>query len=40
MPMHEVLTVKFVSQQQTLAVAEGLLQNVIVTCKQCKSTFV
>jgi len=33
--MDEVLTEKVASQQQTLAVAEGALQNVTITCKQC-----
>jgi len=33
--MDEVLTEKVASQQQTLAVAEGALQNVTITCKLC-----
>jgi len=34
--MDEVLTEEVVSQQQTLAVAEGPLQDMTVTCKQCE----
>jgi len=40
MPMDEVLTEEVASQQQTLAVAEGPLQDMTVTCKQCKVNFV
>ena len=40
MPMDEVLTEELASQQQTLAVAEGLLRDMTITCKQCKVTFV
>ena len=40
MPMDEVPTEKVASQQQTLAVAEGPLQDMTVTCKQCEVTFV
>ena len=40
MPMDEVPTVEVASQQQTLAVAEGPLQDMAVTCKQCEVTFV
>jgi len=40
MPMDEVLTEEVASQQQTLAVAEGPLQDMTVTCKQCEVTFV
>jgi len=40
MPIDEVLTEEFASQQQTLALAEGPLQNMTVTCKQCEVTFV
>jgi len=36
----EVLIEKVASPQQTLAVAEGPLQNMTVTCKQCEITFV
>ena len=39
MPMDEVPTEKVATQQQTLAVAEGLLQDMTVTCKQCEATF-
>ena len=38
MPMDEVLTEKVASQQQKLAVAEGPLQDMTVTCKQCEVT--
>ena len=37
--MDEVLTEEVASQQQTLAVAEGPLQDMTVTCKQCEATF-
>ena len=40
MPMDEVPTEEVASQQQTLAVAEGPLQDMTVTCKQCEVTFV
>ena len=40
MPMDEVPIVEVASQQQTLAVAEGPLQDITVTCKQCEVTFV
>ena len=40
MPMDEVPTEKVESQQQTLAVAEGPLHDMNVTCKQCEVTFV
>ena len=40
MPMDEVPTEKVASQQQTLAVPEGPLQDMTVTCKQCEVTFV
>jgi len=40
MPMDEVLTEEVASQQQTLAGAEGPLQDMAVTCKQCEVTFV
>jgi len=40
MPMNEVPTGKVASQQQTLAVAEGPLQDMTVPCKQCEVTFV
>jgi len=40
MPMDEVPTEEFASQQQTLAVAEGPLQDMTVTCKQCEVSFV
>jgi len=40
MPMDEVLAEEVASQQQTLAVADGPLQDMTVTCKQCKVTFV
>jgi len=40
MPMNEIPTEEAASQQQTLAVAEGPLQDMIVTCKQCEVTFV
>ena len=40
MPMDEVPTEELASQQQTLAVAEGPLQDMTVTCKQCEVTFV
>jgi len=39
-PMDEVLTEEVASQQQTLAVAEGPLQDMTVTCKQCEVIFV
>jgi len=38
--MDEVPTEEVASQQQTLAVAEGPLQDMTVTCKECKVTFV
>jgi len=38
--MDEVLTEEVASQQQTLAVAEGPLQDMTVTCKQCEVIFV
>jgi len=38
--MDEVPTEEVASQQQTLAVAAGPLQDMTVTCKQCKVTFV
>jgi len=38
--MDEVLTEEVASQQQTLAVAEGPLQDMTATCKQCEVTFV
>jgi len=38
--MDEVLTKEVASQQQTLAVAEGPLQDMNVTCKQCEVIFV
>jgi len=42
MPMDEVLTEEALSQHQTLhvAVAEGPLQDMTVTCQQCEVTFV
>jgi len=40
MPVDEVLTEEVASQQQTLAVAAGPLQDMTVTCKQCEVTFV
>jgi len=40
MPMDEVLTEEVASQQQALAVAEGPLQDLTVTCKHCEVTFV
>jgi len=40
MPINEVLTEEVASQQQTLAVAEGPLQDITVTCKQREGTFV
>jgi len=40
MPMDEVLTEEVASQQQTLAVVEGPLQNMTVMCKKCEVTFV
>ena len=40
MPMDEVQTDEVASQLQTLAVAEGSLQDMTVTCKQCEVTFV
>ena len=39
MPMDEVPTEEVASQQPTLAVAEGPLQDMTVTCKQCEVTF-
>ena len=38
--MDEVPIEEVASQQQTLAVAEGPLQDMILTCKQCEVTFV
>ena len=38
--MDEVPNQEVATQQQTLAVAEGLLQDMTVTCKQCEVTFV
>jgi len=38
--MDEVPTEEAASQQQTLAVAEGPLQDIAVTCKQCEVSFV
>jgi hypothetical protein len=40
MPTDEVPTEEVASQQQTLAVAEGPLQDMTATCKQCEVTFV
>jgi len=40
MPMDEVLTEEVASQQQTLALAEGPLQDMTLSCKQCEVTFV
>ena len=40
MPMDEVPTEEVASQQQTLAVAEGPLQDMTITCKQCAVLFV
>ena len=40
MPTDEVPTEEVASQQQTLAVVEGPLQDSIVTCKQCAVNFV
>jgi len=40
MPMDEVLTEEVASQQQTLALAEGPLQDMTLRCKQCEVTFV
>jgi len=40
MLMDEVLTEEVASQQQTLAVAEGPLQDMTATCKQCEVIFV
>jgi len=40
MPMDEVPTEEVASQQQTPAVAEGPLQDMTVTCKQCEVFFV
>ena len=40
MPMDEVPAEEIASQQQTLAVAEGTLQDMTVTCKQGEVTFV
>jgi len=40
MPMDEVPTEEVASQQQILAVVEGPLQDMTVTCKQCEVTFV
>jgi len=38
--MDEVMIEEIASQQQTLAVAEGPLQDMTVRCKQCEVTFV
>jgi len=38
MAMDEMPTEEVASQQQTLAVAEGPLQDMAVTCKQCEVT--
>jgi len=38
--MDEVPTEEVASQQQTLAVAEGPLKDMTVTCKQCEVNFV
>jgi len=38
--MDDVLAEEVALQQQTLAVAAGALQNVTITCKQCKVTFI
>ena len=40
MPMDELPTEEVASQQQTLAVAEGPLQDMTVTCNQCEVTLV
>jgi len=40
MPMDEVPTEEFASQQQNLAVAEGPLQDMTVMCKHCEVTSV
>ena len=40
MPMDEVPIEEVASQQQTLAVAEGPLQDMTEKCKQCEVTFV
>jgi len=40
MPMNQVPTEEVASQQQTLAVAEGPLQDMTATCKQCEVSFV
>jgi len=40
MPMDEVPTEEVATQQQTLAVAEGPLQDMTVTCEQCEVIFV
>jgi len=40
MPEDEVLTEEVASQQQTLVVAEGPLQDMTVMCKQCEVTCV
>ena len=40
MDMDEVPIEEVASQQQTLAVVEGPLQDMTVTCKQCEVTFV
>ena len=40
MDSDEVLTEEVASQQQTLVVAEGPLQDMTVTCKQCGVTLV
>jgi len=40
MPMDEVPTEEVASQQQAIAVAEGPLQDMTVTCRQCEVTFV
>jgi len=38
--MDQVPTEEVASQQQTLAVAEGPLQDMTATCKQCEVSFV
>ena len=40
MTMDDVLAEEVALQQQTLTVAEGLLQDMTVSCKQCEVTFV
>jgi len=40
MPIDELLTEEVAPRQQTLLVAEGPLQDMTVTCKQCQVTFV